>query len=120
MEHVIEWKEHINDCPLDIPNFEGMKFKRIRISIDSWENAYHELKDMIKSGQKVCARKWGKTDDLLDNIHFSRMDKLDDASPSNLMLVDVEQQSDDLKKKINQLKQVQLQDVEDFIKIPTL
>ena len=75
---------------------------------------------MMERKPKVCIRKWGKTNDPLEDLCFSRLDKLDDASPPNLMLANVEQQSDDIKQKINQLKQVQLQDVKDFIEIPTL
>ena len=78
-----------------------MTFKRIRISIDSWKNAYQDVKDMIESRHKVCARKWGKTDDLLEDLHFRRMDELADETPPNLMLAEVEQQSGDLKQEIN-------------------
>ena len=70
----------------------------------SWDNSYHDVKDMIESGHKVCARQRGKIDDLLEDIHFSRLDDLANASLANLMLVDKEQQYDDLKQKINQLK----------------
>ena len=51
---------------------------------------------MIESGQKICVRQWGKPNDLLEDIHFSRLDQLVDVALSNLMLVDVEQQFDDL------------------------
>ena len=52
---------------------------------------------MIESGQKVCVRQWGKTNDVPEDLHFSRLNELVDAAPANLMLVNVEQQSDDLK-----------------------
>ena len=78
------------------------------------------MKDMIERGQKSCAEKWGKTNDLLEDLLFRWLDKLVDATPPNLMLADVEQQFNDLKHKINQLKKVQLQYVRYFIEISSL
>ena len=75
---------------------------------------------MIEMRHKVCARECDKIDDLLNDLHLSRMDKLADATAPNFMLADVEQQFNDLKHKINQLKKVQLQYVRYFIEISSL
>ena len=99
IEQLIEWYPHIKECPPHIPKFDNIKFKRIRNSTGSCENSLKDVKDMIERGHKLCAREWGKTNDLLEDLHFCWLDKLSDATPPNLMLDDVEQQCDDLKRK---------------------
>jgi hypothetical protein len=57
IDDIVDWKRHIKDKLEDIPVLDSFKFKRIRTSLDAWQNVCEIVEETIKKAHEICGRR---------------------------------------------------------------
>ena len=62
---LVDQQKHIRDRPDDMPVLDKIKLKRIKISLETWENVCELVESIIQDGQVTCKKRWFPTETLL-------------------------------------------------------
>ena len=49
-DNLVEWKRYIKGRPKNVPILDKIKIRRIKISLESWENVCESVESTIKDG----------------------------------------------------------------------
>ena len=85
---------------------------RVFLSIKSWEYACDSADHIIRKVHKICARQWMLTDDYMETLGMPTFDELANLDPSNLKIVEVEEQQD---QSVNIIQNINQLDIFSFI-----
>ena len=67
---VMDWQNIIEDKPENVVVLHKMKIRRIKFSLESWENVCEIVESMIQERKRVYRKKWFAFGTLLSLLGF--------------------------------------------------
>jgi hypothetical protein len=90
-----------------------------QVLFDSWKTIFEDIEETQQLATKTCKKLWNSSDDLLEGFGMQVMQRLDEATPSELRIAEVETQRDLNKKVIDQIKEVNKEILSEYLMKPT-
>ena len=89
---VMDWQNIIEDKPENVVVLHKMKIRRIKFSLESWENVCEIVESMIQERKRVYRKKWFAFGTLLSLLGFPFMDHIESALPLKIFIEQVERE----------------------------
>ena len=89
---VMDWQNIIEDKPENVAVLHKMKIRRIKFSLESWENVCEIVESMIQERKRVYRKKWFASGALLSFLGFPVMDHIESALPLKIFIEQVERE----------------------------
>ena len=91
-DDMVDWTRYIKDKPEDVPILDKIKLRRIKISLESWENVKESVESTIRDGHIACKKIWFASKNPLSFMDLRLMDPIQDALPPKIMVEQVERE----------------------------
>ena len=85
-DDMVDWQRCIKDKPKDVPILYNIKLRRIKISLESWENVCESVESTIQNGQRAYKKRWFTSENLLIFLDLPLMDPIEYSLPPKINL----------------------------------
>ena len=101
-----------------MPILDKIKLRRIKISLESWENVCESIESTIQDGQKTYRKRCFAPENLLSLLKFPIMDSIENSMPPKSMIEQVEGGYLKSKERIEQLDHIHIAEIKYLIHSP--
>ena len=115
---VMDWQNIIEDKPENVVVLHKMKIRRIKFSLESWENVCEIVESMIQERKRVYRKKWFASRTLLSLLGFLVMDLIESALPPKIFIEQDEREHLKSKECIEHINCIHVEEIKEMIESP--
>ena len=85
-DNLVDWKRYIKERPEDVTILDKIKLRRIKISLEYWENVCESLYSTIQDGKVSYNKRWFSSENVLSFLYLPLMDPIEYVIPLKVKL----------------------------------